>query len=80
MSEARNMAWAFAAPPPSVSDIPDAELLRRAVNSLRYPPASKYGRRRPLWEAVMQSFALGSTYSAQLCTRVGYDPDEMVRP
>lgn len=61
----------------SVADIPDVELLRRAVLSAR-----PYGRRRlsqqPKWVAVMDCFALGSTYATQLCRRFGIDPDEKV--
>lgn len=54
----------------SVNDIPDAELLRRAVGS-----AEKRGKRKVV--AVMDMFALGSTYAYQLCRRYGVDPDEM---
>lgn len=63
---------------PSVSDIADADLLRRAVKSARsreYNRGSKHAR----WVAVMDAFALGSTYSRQLCRRFGFDPDEMVK-
>lgn len=57
----------------SVADIPDEELLRRAVlNARGY-------RRGPRWVAVMAAFALGSTYSYQLCQRFGIDPNEEVR-
>lgn len=56
--------------------IPDAELLRRAVRNCRR------GNRReksPLWSVVSDRFALGSTFSRQLCRRFELDPDEMVK-
>jgi hypothetical protein len=59
----------------TVSSIPDDELLRRAVMSDR---AVKSGGRYR-WNAIMERFQLGSTYSQQLCKRFGVDPDEMVR-
>jgi hypothetical protein len=59
-----------------VNDIPDNELLSRAIKSL----INRRGRvKRPLWTAVMDTFALGSTYSSQLCRRFGHDPDMTVR-
>lgn len=54
----------------SVNDIPDDELLRRAVRF-----AGKRGH--PKVAAVMDAFALGSTYAYQLCRRYGVDPDEV---
>ena len=61
----------------NVSDIPDEELLRRAVTSAR---AKRHGNiRHPRWCAVSDAFLLGSTYSAQLCRRFGLDPEEMVK-
>lgn len=62
----------------SVADIPDEELLRRAVCSARDRSARK-GYRHWRWVAVMDTFALGSTYAQQLCQRFGLDPDEEVR-
>lgn len=59
----------------SVADIPDAELLRRAVRSAR---ARDRGF-SPRWVAVSETFALGSTYSQQLCRRFDLDPDEKVK-
>lgn len=53
----------------SVADIPDAELLGRAVRNV-----VKLTKRQPPWARVMDVFALGSTYSAQLCRRFGIDP------
>lgn len=58
----------------SVADIPDHELLRRAV--LSFTPVKTGGR--PRWSAVMRRFQLGSTYANQLCERFGVDPDTMV--
>ena len=64
---------------PSVNDIPDNELVGRAVRSLR----TIHRNRRPkvpIFSVVMDVFCLGSTYSAQLCRKYGIDPDERVRP
>jgi hypothetical protein len=58
----------------SVNDIPDAELLGRAVRNAR----PRY-RAHPRWVGVMEVFALGSTYAQQLCRRFGLDPDEKVK-
>lgn len=60
----------------TVADIPDEELLRRAVRNCRR------GRGRgklPLWSVVGDRFALGSTYAGQLCRRFGLDPEEVVK-
>ena len=54
----------------SVADIPDADLLRRVVRHI-----AKRRRREFAWAAVSDAFALGSTFSAQLCQRFGIDPD-----
>jgi hypothetical protein len=61
-----------AAPAHTVDSIADAELLRRVVRNLvRNRP-----RREPCaWAVVSSAFGLGSTFSAQLCRRVGLDPD-----
>lgn len=58
----------------SVRDIPDAELVERAVRNAK--PSSRV--RKPRWFAVQERFGLGSTYAAELCRRFGLDPDEMV--
>lgn len=58
--------------PPSVRDIPDDILLHRAVRW------AKLRKRGPRWVAVMNVFALGSTFSKQLCERFFLDPDEEV--
>ena len=57
-----------------VNDIPDEELLSRAVRNCRGRTAGKH----PRWTAVSDTFVLGSTYSAQLCRRYGLDPEELV--
>jgi hypothetical protein len=62
----------------SVCDIPDEELLRRAVKGSRSGRYRK-GLEHPRWAAVRDSFALGSTYARQLCRRFDLDPNEMVR-
>ncbi len=59
---------------PSVNDIPDNELLGRAVRNCRSRMSGKVQR----WIGVSEVFALGSTYSAQLCRRFGVDPAELV--
>lgn len=67
---------------PSVNDISDSELIKRALYALRHRRPLRRPRRLlvPLWSNVMDVFALGSTYSQQLCRRFGLDPEEMVRP
>ena len=55
----------------TVYDIPDCELVRRAVtHAIRAK-----GKRRPAWVKVQEAFSLGSTYASQLCRRFGFDPD-----
>lgn len=66
------------APTFSVSDIPDAELLKRAVSSARDRKFPK-GAKHPRWVAVMDCFGLGSTFSHQLCRRFGLEPTELVK-
>ena len=61
----------------SVADIPDAQLLERAVKSARKRTARK-GEKHPRWVAVMDTFQLGSGYAGELCRRFGLDPDEEV--
>jgi hypothetical protein len=57
----------------TVADIPDDKLLERAVKGAR----PRKGR-VPRWAAVGDAFALGSTYSIQLCRRFGLDPDQQI--
>lgn len=59
-------------------EIDDETLLGRAVRSARDRSARK-GQRHARWVAVMDAFALGSTYARILCRRFGLDPDEMVK-
>ena len=61
----------------TVDDIPDNDLLERAVRNAR--PSRGAAITVPRWSAVMVSFGLGSTYAQQLCVRFGLDPDELVR-
>lgn len=63
---------------PSVTDISDAELLKRGVVNCRHRDERK-GRLHARWMAVASNFGLGRTYSAQLCVRFGLNPDEMVK-
>ena len=62
----------------SVRDISDETLLRRAVFNARARDSRK-GKKHPRWTAVMDSFALGSTYARELCRRFDLDPDEEVK-
>lgn len=59
-----------------VNDIKDEDLLCRAVRECR---RGRGRARTMLWSKVSDRFALGSTYSMQLCRRFGLDPDEMVK-
>lgn len=56
----------------TVASIPDAELLGRVV---RHVAKNRPRRQEFAWAAVSDAFALGSTYSMQLCRRFGLDPD-----
>lgn len=58
----------------TVADISDADLVERVMRNL-WP--RKPGRQLR-WAAVSDAFALGSTYSQQLCWRFGLDPHEMI--
>jgi hypothetical protein len=60
-----------------VNNIPDSELLGRAVRSF---VTSTARNSKPRYLAVSQVFCLGSTYSRQLCVRFGMDPDGAVMP
>lgn len=60
----------------TVDDISDADLVNRAIMNAR--PRKYPNRKQPRWVAVMDTFALGSTYSHQLCRKYGFDPDDMV--
>jgi hypothetical protein len=58
-----------------VSEYSDADLVERAVRNAR---VRRIGSREPRWAAVSDAFAMGSTYSAELCRRFGLDPNEMI--
>lgn len=60
----------------TVADIPDAELLCRAVRDCR---RGRSREKLPLWSVVSRRFALGSTYSIELCRRFKLDPEEIVK-
>lgn len=57
----------------TVADIPDAELLKRAVTNAR-PRKGRTVR----WAVISDAFGLGSTYSIQLCRRFGIDPYQQI--
>lgn len=57
-----------------VREITDADLVRRAVMNAR--PRGMGGA--PRWAAVMDTFALGSTYAWELCEATGFDPEAQV--
>ena len=59
-----------------VNDIPDNELLGRAVRDCR---RGRGRHKTVLWSKISERFALGSTYSSQLCRRFGLDPEERVK-
>jgi len=78
---------ALATPSPStdtleqtVADIGDDELIRRVIAGLVRRPRTTRARTEPLWSRVGKRFALGSTYSMQLCRRFNFNPDERVLP
>jgi hypothetical protein len=62
----------------TVADIPDEELLRRAVATARCADYRK-GQWHTRQRAVCDVFVLGSTYAAQLCERFGFNPEEEVK-
>lgn len=61
--------------PRSVSDYTAEELVSRAVRNARPHECGE----SPRWVAIQDTFALGSTYSIQLCRIHGLDPDEKVK-
>lgn len=63
-------------PTGTVADIPDAQLVERAVRNCRRQ--TMHGRKELRWGRVSERFALGSTYSIQLCRRFNLDPHEYV--
>ena len=59
------------------SDIPyeERELIQRAIRKAR-----PFARAEPRWVMVKRIFGTGSTVSAAICTRYGFDPDKEVKP
>jgi hypothetical protein len=55
-------------------DIPDADLVKRAVRNAGRLVTPK----RVRWAAVLDVFGTGSTWSMDLCRRFGLDPHERV--
>jgi hypothetical protein len=53
--------------------------VRRAIQSVRVAPRRKNDPSRPLWAAVAELLAVGSTYACRYCVLFGFDPDEKVR-
>lgn len=58
----------------SVTDLSDRELVERAVKNARPRQCGESHR----WVAISDTFALGSTYSIELCRIHGLDPHEKV--
>ena len=59
-------------------EVSDDRLLLRAVANSRCRRISE-AVEHPRWVAVMDTFAVGSTYARLLCHRFGYNPDELVK-
>ena len=59
------------------SDIPyeERELIQRAIRQAR-----PFAHAEPRWAMVKRIFGTGSTVSAAICTRYGFDPDKEVQP
>ena len=57
-----------------IGAITDEQLVARAMKNAK--PHSN--GESPRWAAVMDTFALGSTYAYQLCEQHGLDPEEKV--
>ena len=52
-------------------------LVQKAIQHLRKrKPRNGRGYVYPLWKRVADLFGLGSGYSAEICRRYGFDPDE----
>lgn len=59
---------------------PDA-LVKKAIQHLRKrKPKNGRGYVYPLWKRVADLFGHGSGYSAEICRRYGFDPDEQWMP
>jgi hypothetical protein len=59
----------------TVAEISAEDLVKRAVRNAHPHRCGEAAR----WVAVMDTFALGSTFAYQLCRMHGLDPEEMVR-
>lgn len=59
----------------SVTNIKDSDLIKSAIRNARPRKFTS----SPRWAAVMDVFALGSTYSVELCQLHGFDPHEKVQ-
>ena len=57
-----------------VTDYTPEQLVERAVRNAKPRKAGPAQR----WVAVVDTFALGSTYARELCQQYGLDPYEMV--
>jgi len=56
-------------------------LIKKAIQHLRKrKPRNGRGYVYPLWKRVSDLFGHGSGYSAEICRRYGFDPDEQWRP
>lgn len=53
------------------------KLLEHSVRNARSRQCRK-GKKHPRWVGVMDCFALGSTYSKELCEKFGLNPEEEV--
>lgn len=65
------------AEPKEFSESELIEFLGRAVKGAR--AHRKHRGKSPRWVAVMDTFALGSTYAHLLCRRFELNPDELVK-
>ena len=59
---------------PSVTDYSDADMVKRAVTNARPHRCGD----SPRWVAVMDAFALGSSFAHELCRLHGLNPVEVV--
>ena len=56
-------------------------LVKKAIQHLRKrKPKNGRGYVYPLWKRVADLFGHGSGYSAEICRRYGFDPDEQWKP
>ena len=62
----------------SLHDITAENLVKRVLANLT-PRNTRKGEKKMRWVVVMETFALGSTYSKDLCRKYDLDPDEMLK-